>query len=582
MSIAAAEANLVAIAADLEKTYPDSNRSQSASVEPLAAVIVGDVRPILLVVLAGAALLLLIAGVNVASLILVRSEYRRRELAVRRALGASSGRLLRQFLVESIVLVSAASALGLAMALVAMQLLIWLVPQEVLASLPFLQAIGLNPRVLTFAAVVGLGAIALFTLTSVSRAAAGSAQVALAEGGRSVAGTVWRRLGARLVVAELAMAVVLLVGAGLLGRSLYLLLQVDLGFHPDRLVALQIAAPFATYDTPEKALALKRRVVERVSALPGVRSVAVSSSLPIEGWGNTMWFRVIGRPWHGEHNEVPVRSVSAEYFATLGARMAAGRGFTAVDEPGSPAVAIINRSMAAAYFHGEDPVGKQITPLSTPPRPITVVGVVEDIKEGQIDTQNRPVLYVAYDQAAFPYMALVVRTTLAEVPLVRTMETVVRQLDADVLPFGGQSMRERIDHSPAAYIHRSLAWLVGVFAVLALVLGIVGLYAVIAYSVSRRTREIGVRVALGAERRRIYRMVLAEAGWLAAVGIVLGMAAVLGVTRFIQGLLFGVHPWDVPTLMAVALVLLGASLGASVVPARRAASIDPAEALRAE
>jgi len=174
----------------------------------------------------------------------------------------------------------------------------------------------------------------------------------------------------------------LLVGAGLLGRSLYLLLQVDLGFHPDRLVALQIAAPFAIYDTPEKALALKRLVVERVSALPGVRSVAVSSNLPIEGWGNTMWFRVIGRPWHGEHNEVPVRSVSAEYFATLGARMAAGRGFTAVDEPGAPTVAVINRSMAAAYFHDEDPVGKQITPLSTPPKPITVVGVVEDIKVG--------------------------------------------------------------------------------------------------------------------------------------------------------------------------------------------------------
>ena len=237
--------------------------------------------------------------------------------------------------------------------------------------------------------------------------------------------------------------------------------------------------------------------------------------------------------------------------------------------------------MAREYFRGEDPIGKQISYLEPrPAKPITIVGIVEDIMEGPIDTTPRSVLYVPFDQLAFNYFSLVVRTTMAEQPLVGAMTSTIRQVDPDIVTDGGQTMSERIDLSPAAYLHRSSAWLVGCFAVLALVLGVVGLYGVVAYSVGQRTREIGVRMALGAERRRVYRLVLGEAGWLTAIGIAAGLACAIGAGRLMRGLLFGVDAWDVPTLAAVTAVLATGSLLASFLPARRAASIDPVDALQ--
>ena len=335
---------------------------------------------------------------------------------------------------------------------------------------------------------------------------------------------------------------------------------------------MEVAAPQASYGKPEQALQLTRRIVERIGGLPGVSSVGVTSMLPISGWGNTTWFRVLGRPWHGEHDEVPEREVGATYLQTIGATLVRGRYFTGADGPAAPQVAIVNRAMAREYFRGEDPVGKQISYLSEPPKPITIVGIVEDIMEGPIDTTPRSVLYVPFEQSAFNYFSLVVRTTMAEQPLLGAMTSTIRQVDPDIVTDGGQTMSERIDLSPAAYLHRSSAWLVGGFAVLALVLGVVGLYGVVAYSVGQRTREIGVRMALGAERRRVYRLVLGEAGWLTAIGIAAGLACAIGAGRLMRGLLFGVDAWDVPTLAAVTAVLATGSLLASFLPARRAAS----------
>ena len=578
----AALADVTAVAARLEKTYPDSNRGQGAALLPLPEAIRGDIRPLLLLLLAGAALLLVVAGVNVASLLLVRSESRSREMAVRTALGASRGRLLFQFGTEAVVLAALGSVLGLVAAVFAMRLLTALIPDDLLASMTYLRTLGLNARVLAFAGILAALAATLFALTPARHVIATDVRAGLSEGSRGSAGTVWRRLGARLVVVELALAVVLLVAAGLLGRSLYRLLQVDPGLRPERLVVLEVAAPAASYAKPEQALALTRLVSERIGGLPGVTAVGVSSDLPITGWGNTTWFRVIGRPWHGEHNEVPERDVNADYFHTIGARLARGRFFTAADGPSAPQVAIVNRAFVKEFFPGEEPLGRQITPLSDPPKPITIVGIVEDIMEGQIDTTPRSVLYLPWEQNAGRYFCLVARTSLAESPLLGAMTDVLRRTDRDIATSGGQSMAERIALSPAAYTHRSSAWLVGAFAAVALVLGIVGLYGVVAYSVGQRTREIGVRMALGAETGRVYRLVLGEAARLAALGIAIGLACALAVTRLMTGLLFGVPPWDVPTLAAVALVLGGCALAASYVPARRAASIDPAEALRTE
>jgi macrolide transport system ATP-binding/permease protein len=582
VSIQTALANMKSIAQQLERQYPDSNRDQGAAVAPLTESIVGDIRPILLVLLSGAGLLLLIASVNVASLLLVRSECRRREIAVRSALGAGRSRLIRQFVTEGLVLVAAGSVLGVVSASWAMQLLARLIPADMIARMSFLNDLDLNVRVIAFAGAIALLAAVLFSLTPTLRLSLSEMREGLAENSRGSAGNTWRRLGSKLVVLELATAVVLLVGAGLLGKSLYRLLRVDIGFQPDHLVTLQVAAPRSGYTKDEQAIALERQIVNRIESLPGVKSVGLASQLPIVHWGNTTWFRVLGRPWHGEHNQAPEREVSTGYFTTLGARLSRGRYFTEVEDKSKPRVAIINQALARQYFPGEDPIGKQLSYLTVPPKPLEIVGVVEDIKEGPLDTASRPALYIPFNQNVEHEFALVVRTSQAGQSLLPAMAAIIHQIDLGIVTTAGATMTDRINDSPSAYLHRSSAWLVGGFAALALLLGVVGLYGVIAYSVSQRTREIGVRMALGAQRGSVYRLILKEAGWLIAAGIVIGLVCSVAVGSLMRGLLFDVRSWDVSTLAAVAAVLGMSALLASYIPARRAASINPIDALRAE
>ncbi len=582
VSVETALANVKLVAQQLEKQYPDSNRDQGAAVAPLSEVIVGKVRPILLVLLGGAALLLLIAAVNVASLLLVRSESRRREIAVRSSLGASRGRLMGQFVTEGLVLVMAGGALGVVAASWVMQLLTKLIPADILGRLSFLNDLGLNDRVMAFASGISLLAAVLFSVIPALRLSLPEIRGGLAEGSRGSAGTMWRRVGSKLVVLELATAMMLLVGAGLLGKSLYKLLHVDIGLEPDHLVTFQVAAPRATYGKDAQAIALEREIVNRIGGLPGVLSVGVSNDLPVTNDGNTMWFRVLGRPWHGEHNEAPQRTVSADYFITLRARLMRGRYFADSEDASKPRVAIINRALELKYFPGENPIGKQLSYLSTPPVPIEIVGVVEDIKEGSLDIATPPVLYVPFNQDAGNLFGVVVRTSQAEQPLLPAMTETMREIDPGILTMGGKTMNEAINGSAPAYLHRSSAWLVGGFAVLALLLGVVGLYGVVAYSVSQRTREIGVRMALGAQRGSVYRLVLREAAGLTAGGIGLGLVCSVAAARLIRGLLFGVSSWDGPTLAGVAFVLGMAALAACFIPARRAASVNPVEALRTE
>jgi predicted permease len=584
VSVQTALGEMTSIAQQLEKQYPDSNRGQGAAVIPLTEVIVGDIRPILLVLLSGAGLLLLIASVNVSSLLLVRSESRKREIAVRSALGASRARLVLQFVTEGLVLVMAGSVLGVASAYWAMQLLTRLIPTDMIARMPYLQGLGLNIRVIAFACVISLLAAALFSITPTLRLSLSTSLEGLAEGSRGSAGMMWRRLGSKLVVLELATAMVLLVGAGLLGKSLYMLLNVEIGFQPDHLALLEAGAPQSRYGEDQQSIALARQIVSRIASLPGVKSVGISASgqLPIGGNGNTTWFRVMGRPWHGEHNEVPERQVSSDYFTTLGATLLRGRYFIEAEDKSKSHVAIINQALARQYFPDEDPIGKQLTYLSEPPIPIEIIGIVDDIKEGPLDTPTPPVLYVPFNQSTDTYLGVVVRTSQDERPLLPTLSATIREMDHDIVAIGGATMIDRINDSPSAYLHRSSAWLVGGFAVLALLLGVVGLYGVVAYSVSQRTREIGVRMALGAQRGSVYKLILKEAGWLTALGIILGLVFSMTAATLMRGLLFGVSSWDMPTLVAVAAVLGVSALLASYIPARRAASVNPVEALRAE
>jgi predicted permease len=580
VSIDAADANIKLIAGQLEKQYT-SNVGQGGSAISLVELEVGRIRPILIVLLSGAGLLLLIACVNVSSLMLVRAESRKREIAVRSALGGSRARLVSQFVTEAVVVVASATVLGVTSAHWLIGILIGLIGADQLAGMPFLQGLGLNFHVLVFAAAVALAAAVLFSFAPASRSFSPDLREGLAEGGRGSAGTTWRRLGANLVVAELAIAVVLLVGAGLLGKSFYRLLHVDMGMRPDHLATLQIAEPQAIRADNTKVVAMAHEVTNTVARLPGVESVAISSMLPVRG-GNTMWIRVIGRPFHGEHNEVGYRQVSAGYFTTLRAKLLRGRYFTEADDASKPPVVIIDHALAEKYFPGEDAVGKQIAYTPASAKPMEIVGIVEDIKEGPLDETTWPTLYVAFTQDPDDHFSLAVRTSKGEQALLPTLAATIHRIDPGIATYDPRTMRDRIDNTPAAYLRRCSAWLVGGFALLALLLGAAGLYGVIAYSVSRRTREIGVRMALGAQPATVYRLILREAGWLIAAGLAIGLVASVAAATLLRGLLFGVRSADPETLAAVAAGLGAAALLASYIPARRAASIDPVDALRAE
>ena len=579
---ATAFAGIRAIAQQLEKQYPDTNRDQAALILPLTDVIVGDIRPVLMVVFCGGILLLLIASVNVASLILVLSESRRREIAIRGALGASSRRLARQFVTEGLLLATTGGALGFAIAHEGVHLLVRLAPEKVLNGMPYLRELSLNGHV----AVCGLALTALagffFSLASMSRQKFTEIWAGLSRGGRSAASIVWRRLGANLVVIELATAMVLLNGAGLLGKSFYHLLHADIGMRPDHLASVHVEGQSGKYDKPEEARALERQVMDRVKSVPGVTSVGLTTRMPLSDADMTRDFRIVGRPYHGEHNEVMFRYVSSGYMATLKTRLIGGRYFRDDEDAGKPAVAIVNRTLARQYFPGEDPVGKQITFGEDHDPNMLVVGVIDDIQEGQLDAGPRGAIYMPFDQHPRSAFSLIVRTSLSDEALLPTLTGVLHGIDPVMAIYDPATINRRIHDAPSTYLHRSSAWLVGGFAAMALLLGIIGLYGVIAYLVSQRTREIGVRMALGADRSSVYRLVVIEAIRLIGWGICLGIAGTFPTAWLMRGLLFGVAPSDGSTLASVATLLALFALLASFAPARRAASVSPAIALRAE
>ncbi|HEU5021263.1 MAG TPA: ABC transporter permease, partial [Bryobacteraceae bacterium] len=576
VSASAAMADLKVVAKQLEQQYPASNRDQSATVAPLEDAIVGNIRPILLILLGGATLLLSIATINVASLLLVRSDARRREISVRAALGAGRSRLMRQFLAEGLVLVGMGATLGLVSAAQVIRLLTGLIPANLLDRMPMFASLHLSAPSILFAVGVSVIAALLFSLAPAVRIPLTQ------EGGRGGTRLTWRNMGSKLIVLELATAVVLLVGAGLLGRSLALLLRVQVGFEPSHLATLLLIAPDKTYPHTPQLVALERRLRDSVQSVPGAQALGITSSIPVSGWGNTTWIKFVGRPWHGEHNDTPFRDVNTDYFKTIGATLMRGRNFTADDTADKPLVLIVNESFAKMHFPGQDPLGRQIQQLGDNAKPMTIVGVVADIKEGPLDTPNRPALYFPFDQNPDSAFYVIVRTTRSDAAVISALRSAIHHLDAGIVTAQEQTMNTRIDESQSAWIHRSSAWMVGGFALTALVLSVIGLYGVIAYSVGQRTREIGIRMALGARTQSVNRMVLKEATLLTAVGIAIGLICAIAAAKLLRDLLYGVQTWDIPTLVAVAAILTAAALAASYIPARRAAGVNPVEALRTE
>jgi predicted permease len=565
VSVESAAAQMRGIVRQLAKQYPEDNGdTDNAILIPLRELIIGDVRPILLVSLSGAGLLLLIACVNVSTLLLARSGKRRREFAVRRALGASSARLFRQFATEGVVLAVLGCCLGLLFAQWGMRLAPSVVPPEKMESLPFLHNLRLNSLTVLFACSVSVIGAMLFAAIPVAPSSAS------------------KRVGSRLVVMEVAIAMVLLVGAGLLAKSLYLLLHVDVGFTADHLAQVGTSWRPGDYGTDQQVISLTHRMDSRILAIPGVQSVAFSPAPPIDSDWLTGSFHVVGQPNHGETNEVYQRQIRCGYFPTLQARLIRGRNFREDEDASKGLVAVINQTLAKQYFDGGEAVGNQIYYDWAPKQPMQIVGVVADIKEGPLQGPSRATIYVPLKQHPVVWPTILVRTLEpAEVVLPR-IAGAIHQIDPFITVSAGQSMTERINESPSAYLHRSAAVVVGGFAAVALLLSVVGLYGVIAYSVSRRTREIGLRMALGAEQSTVRRLILREAGWLTGLGVVFGLAGSLAATSLLRSLLFGVQSWDVPTLAVVVAVLGTAALLASYIPARRAAAVNPMDALRRE
>src|SRR5215469_2520464 len=394
VSVQVALSEMKAISTQLQLQYPTSDHYEGASVVPLSEVIVGDTRPVLLTLLGGAGLLLLIACVNVASLVLVRSESRRREIAVRAALGASPTRLVRQFVTEGLLLAWMGSLAGLIAASGLMKLLVLLLPKDMAEGMPFRGGVGLNAHTGLFAVFIAYIAGLLLAATPTFRLSFQKVRDGLAEADRSASARVWRKLGANLVVVELSVAVVLLAGAGLLGQSLYRLLHVPLGFAPDHLATMEVTAPAAIYKDSQHTVELYREIVRKVSSLPGVESAGFSTVIPVQCDCPVDWITFPDRPFHGEHNTVDERHVSASYLPTLKAGLVRGRLFTDAEDESKPAVVVINQELARKYFPGKNPIGQSIGDYEGGhPSLREIIGIVDDVREGPLDADLLPSEY---------------------------------------------------------------------------------------------------------------------------------------------------------------------------------------------
>jgi predicted permease len=582
VSLETAAAEMSAIASRLAKEYPDADEGRGATVVRLTELVAGNLRPTLLLLLGGAALLLLMAYTNVSGLLLVRAQSRQREVAVRGALGATRARLVRQFVTEAVVLTMSGSALSAVVAYTAIRLLRKLVPTNSLDAIPYLKELGLNPHVLLFSAAVAASCTVLLSVIAMARAPFANPGTGLSGNGRGFAGTTWRQLGAKIVVLELCTATILLVGAGLFSKSFYRLLHTETGLHPDHLATLRLWAPPSGYAKNEQVIALARRLIAEAAQLPGVQSAAVTHQVPLSNIaGGSATFEIIGKPNKQQSDEANAREVSAGYFTTLGARLLRGRWFDGSNDASQPRVAIVNASFERKFFAGEDALGQHLRSDASEP-PVEIVGIVDDIHEGSLDADVQPAVYTSFEQTPSSIFYIVARTEQNPRALLTPLRAAVERVDPNVLTMTAETMEDRIEHLQSTALRRASACLVGGFAAMALLLGTVGLYGVIAYSVSQRTREIGVRMALGAQRESVNRMILREAGWLTALGVGMGLVCAVLAATLIRKLLFGTQAWDAQTLAAVSVVMIIAALLASYFPARRAAAVNPVEALRAE
>ncbi|HEX5072934.1 MAG TPA: ABC transporter permease [Gemmatimonadaceae bacterium] len=586
VTAAQASAELVTITRRLEQQYPESNTNMTGAVIPMQDYLVGDVRPALFVMLGAVAFVLLIACANVANLLLVRAASRESEMALRTALGAGAWRIVRQLVIESVLLAVVGGVFGTLLALWGVDLLLAMAPN----GLPRINEVSVNGSVLLFTAGVTALTGVLFGLFPALHAARANVGGMLKEGMRgSSGGTASRRARNTLVMAEMALAVVLLVGAGLLIRSFGKLLAVDPGFRAERVVTFAIAAPDTKYGQYAQRRLLVSNLVERMKRVPGAQGAAIVTGLPL---GNLMMrtsAHIVGTPQEtpAERKSTDVAMVTPGYFTTLGIPLLAGRDFTDHDGSGAPVVSIVNQEFVRRYFPNENPIGKRIALGWEQDTAKTggnmtlggeIIGVVANVKRRGLSQEVFPETYASYMQPTFSSFSVVVRSTADPSTVMAAIRAQVRELDRDLPLTDLRQLKELVAASVSR--PRFYTTILGVFASIALILAAVGIYGVISYAVSLRTRELGIRIALGATGRQVSRLVLQQGVRLAIAGVLIGGAGAYWLTRLLSKLLFGVSATDPLTFVGVAALLTAIAAVASFVPARRAARVDPLLAMR--
>jgi len=566
-----ARAELDTIASRLEKEYPDSNDNTGASLVPLHEYIVGDSRPVLLVLLAAVVVVLLIGCANIANLLLARATARAKEISIRTTLGASRRRLLRQLLTESVLLALMGGVLGLLLAVIAVPPLLALSPPDIRQF----KQIGINREVLAFGFLASVLCGVFFGLIPALQSSRSNPSESLKEGERGSTSNRGQTRSA-LAIVEVGLSLVLLVGAGLLVKSFARLMDVSPGFNPDHLLTFNLGLPSTT--DPARQLAFYRQIVERLQALPGVQAVGAVSRLPLSGGNSSRSFSVSGS--ERDHN-ADIRVSTPDYFRTMGIPLLKGRTFNESDVESSLKLAVVNDALARTVFPGQDPIGKQLTKFGPDNLTLQIIGVVGNVRHVGLDTAPRSEIYQLLGQAQWPSMFVAIRSATSDAAsLTSAAQDAVWSVNKDVPLANVRTMQDLIANSVQR--RRFSMLLLTIFAAVAMLLAAVGLYGVMSYSVAQRTHEIGIRMALGARRPDVLALVVKQGMTLALMGIVAGAMLSLGMTRLISGMLFGITATDPLTFAGVAALLGTVAFLANYLPARRASKVDPMVALRYE
>ncbi|HEV7705424.1 MAG TPA: ABC transporter permease [Gemmatimonadaceae bacterium] len=581
-TIASAAADMRALAARLAQQYPNEDTNVGADVVPMQEWITGDLRLPLLTLLGGVAFVLLIACANVANLLLVRGVAREGELAVRTALGAGRGRLVRQLVTESMVLSLFGGAIGFLLAIVGTRLLVAAAP----TSIPRLDSIRVDGGILIFTLAIAAITGAIFGLMPARQMLRPDISKTLREGGRGVGQRAGNNRARRvLVVAEVALSVVLLAGAGLLIRSFSRLMNVDPGFRTDHSISFALSLPDAKYKTPEQQATFLTTVMERMRALPGVQSAGAGLGMPLTNYGFGFSFTVAGRAAlkPSEEPDAEVRVATPEYFPTMGIRIVRGRGITPEDNAGAARVLLITEAAAKKFFPNENPLGKHVKfgwSRDSVPLQGDIVGIVADVKQSSLAQATLPQFWAPFDQWPMSNMTVVLHTARDVQAVVADARRAIHELDPDLAIAHVTTLENVVADSVAQ--PRFYMMLLTAFAIIAILLASIGIYGVIAYLVGQRAREIGIRIALGASPSNVVRLVVNEGVVMVAIGIGVGIVGAIALTQLMRALLFNTTSTDPMTYILVTLLLAAVALVASSVPAMRAANVDPALAMRAE